>query len=162
MNLTIEIEDYLSAESIRGIIQDELKMAVRRFVSDEKNFYRIFSNLSYHFIYDEIDKVIPNSRDVIIKKTIDVLSDIKNYSVFRDERYCGNGYSQAMQIMIDSVQKNKDLINEKVKECIINADFTDEIWDEYIRMGENFIDSFYTIAQLGREIQNRKKDLLNE
>lgn len=149
-NLKINIHDYLSDAEIKRIVEDELRERIREMFKNESESQRLLSNLSYYIVYDEIDKIIPNSRDLVQEKTMVILKDIKSYQVFRDRSY-GSKASLAYEIMENSVRDNKDLINEKVKETIINSDYNKEIWDKFEELGENFIDNIYSIVELGRK-----------
>ncbi len=148
--MEIEIEKYLSEAEIKNIVSDQIRYEVSEFFKTEKNAQRLLSNLSYEIVFNEIDKVIPNSRELVISKTKTVLNDIKNYQVFRDASY-GSDKSLGYKIMEESVKYNKDLINEKVKETITSKDYSKEIWDRYEAMAESFMSNFYEIARLGRE-----------
>lgn len=86
-NLKINIHDYLSDNEIKRIVEDELRERIREMFRNESESQRLLSNLSYHIVYDEIDKVIPNSRNLVQEKTMTILKDIKNYQVFRDRSY---------------------------------------------------------------------------
>lgn len=148
--ITINIQDYLSDDELKQIVIEETRNNIRYLLKDEKNASRILSNLSYNIVYDEIDKIIPESRELVIKQTMGVLNDIKSYSVFRDNNY-GGTKSIGQQILDGCVLGNKDLINEKVKETITNKDYSEEIWRKFEELGETFIDNIYTIVALGRK-----------
>jgi len=148
--LVIDIKDYLSEDEIKQILIEQVKININSLFKNEENTQRLLSNLSYEIVFNEIDKLVPNSRQVILDKTEKIIRDIKSYSVFRDGSY-GSKPSLAYVMMEDAVKSNKDLINEKVKDTIINKDYSSEIWNTFEELAENFMSNIYEITRLGRE-----------
>ena len=143
--MEIKIEDYLSREEIKKILEDQIRGAVKDKFTDEKEFERILFNLSYEFVYQEIDKATgKNSRQLILEKTESILNNIKNYSVFRDGSY-GSPKSLASKIVEGAVSNNTELIKQKVKECILSRDFSKEVWDQFISSQESFLSAIYEV-----------------
>ena len=155
--MEIKIEDYLSKEEIKEIVESELREQIKNHFQNETNSQRLLSNLSYHIIFNEIDKTIPNSQELIVSKTKSILNNIQSYSVFRDSTY-GSQKSLAYKIMEDAVKNNTDLIHQKVKETIINKDYSKEIWNRFEQLGENFMDMIYKIAEIGKNNDTTRKD----
>lgn len=143
--MEINIKDYLNEEDIKEVCKEE----IRRLFRDEENAQRLLSNLSYTIVYDEIDKVIPNSRQIVIDKTLQVLNNIQSYSVFRDDQWGKS--SLAYRMMEETVINNRDLLDQKVKDAITNKDYSEEIWTKYEELAESFISNFYNIIELGRK-----------
>lgn len=150
--MEIQIEKYLSEDEIKQIVTEQLRNEVSAFFKSESNAQRLLSNLSYEIVFAEIDKVIPNSQQLVTDKTMEVLNDIKSFSVFRDASY-GGSKSMAYNIMENAVKNNVDLINEKVKETILNKDYSEKIWDTFEQLADNFISNIYEITRLGREFK---------
>lgn len=150
--MEIQIEKYLSEDEIKQIVTEQLRSEVSAFFKSESNAQRLLSNLSYEIVFAEIDKHIPNSQQLVIDKTMQVLSNIQSYSVFRDASY-GGSKSMAYNIMENAVKNNVDLINEKVKETILNKDYSEKIWDTFEQLAGNFISNIYEITRLGREFK---------
>jgi hypothetical protein len=147
--MEINVENYLNHNEIKEIVQDELRNQVRQFFKNEQEAQRLLSNLSYQIVFNEIDKVVPNSHQLVVDKTMEVLNDIKSFSVFRDGSY--GSKSAAYVIMETAVRNNVDLINEKVKETIINKDYSEKIWETFENLADTFITNIYEITRLGRE-----------
>jgi len=149
MELKIDITEYLSEEEIKELCKEQVKCEISKFFKNEENAQRLLSNLSYKLVYNEIDKVIPNSKELVVSKTMSILGNIQSYLVFRDGSY-GSSKSLAYQILEESVRNNRDLINEKVKETITNKDYSEEIWNKFQELGESFVSNIYEIVNLGR------------
>lgn len=147
--MEIKIENYLSESEIKQIVIDEVRLSIREHFVNETNAKRLLSNLSYEIVYDEVDKIVPNSRQLVYDTVVSVIKDIKNYSVFRDAAY-GGKKSLAYEIMEQAVRDNKDMINAKVKETIINKDYSKEIWEKFEELAETFISNICAITELGK------------
>ena len=151
MKTEIEIENYLSHDEVKEIVQDELRNQIRQMFKNETEARRLLSNLSYQIVFDEVDKVVANSQDVVIKKTTDLVNDVKSYTVFRYSYLGGSPENNGARILEQAIIDNKQLINEKVKETIINKDYSEKIWDSFELLADTFISNIYEIARLGRE-----------
>lgn len=149
--ITIDITNHLSQEEIKEVCKEQLRYEISKFFSgSEENTQRLLSNLSYKIVYNEIDKQIPNSRQIVIDKTKQILNDIQSYSVFRDGAYGGNK-SLAYQYLEQAVKDNKELLNQKVKETIVDKDYSEEIWNKFESLADTFISNIYNIVELGRK-----------
>lgn len=159
--IKLNIEDYLTHEEIKDIMKDQVRNEVRNFFKDEKNAQRLLSNLSYQIVFDEVDKIIPNSRETIVNTTLKLVNDVKSYTVFRDRSY-GSSPSLAYTYMEEAVKLNKDLINEKVKETIINKDYSEEIWNQFEKLSNTFVENIYAITDLGRQAKIKEQEDKNK
>jgi hypothetical protein len=145
----IKIEDHLSPQEIKEIVIDEARNRIRELFKDEKNTNRILSNISYEIVFDEVDKIIPNSKEVIKNQMVKILENPSSFTVFR-EKDEWRKESLATSFIHEAVKENKDLLKSKVKETIINKDYSKEIWNIFEKLGENFLDNIYEIVRLGR------------
>ena len=153
--MDIKIEDYLNHSEIKEIVQDELRSQIKTYFKNEENANRLISNIAYQIVFDEVDKIIPNSIELIKEKTIKVLEGNHfQYSIFRDKGF-GYGNSLASQIIEDTVKDSKSLIEEKIKETITSKDISHEVWDKFEELGESFISNIYEIVRLGKENTNK-------
>lgn len=155
--IKLNIEDYLTHDEIKDIMKDQVRNEVRTFFKDEKNAQRLLSNLSYQIVFNEIDKIIPNSKELIIKQTEKVIRESSTYNVFRDGSY-GSSKSLASTYVEDAVKANKELINQKVKDTIISTDYSQSIWNKFEALAETFISNIYSITDLGREKLKKEQE----
>ena len=147
----INVADYVTENEIKEIVQDEIRQTVRNFFADEKNAQRLLSNLSYQIVFDEVDKIVPDCRNIIKEKTLEIINkDSFSYNVFRQKSY-GSPNSLAYDYIEQTVRECKDLINQKVKDTITNHDYSDEIWRKFEELGETFISNIYSIVELGKK-----------
>ena len=147
----INVADYVTENEIKEIVQDEIRQTVRNFFSDEKNAQRLLSNLSYQIVFDEVDKIVPDCRNIIKEKTLEIINkDSFSYNVFRQKSY-GSPNSLAYDYIEQTVRECKDMINQKVKDTITNHDYSDEIWRKFEELGETFISNIYSIVELGKK-----------
>lgn len=148
--MEINLTEYLTKEEVKEIVINEVKDQIRQFFKDEKNSMRLLSNLSYQIVFDEVDKIVPNCREMIVDKTTEVLKNSINYAVFHKSSF-GSSASLATQIVEAAVKDNKEMINQKVKETITSHDYRDEIWSKFEELSETFISNIYSIVELGRK-----------
>lgn len=147
----INVADYVTENEIKEIVQDEIRQTVRNFFADEQNAQRLLSNLSYQIVFDEVDKIVPDCRNVIKEKTLEIINkDSFSYNVFRQKSY-GSPNSLAYDYIEQTVKECKDVINQKVKDTITNHDYSDEIWRKFEELGETFISNIYSIVELGKK-----------
>ena len=157
MKTEINIEDYLSHDEIKSIVGDQLRASVADFFKGEKNANRLLGNLAYQIIFDEVDKIVPNSKQIVIDKVTALLHEDKSYQflVFRDHSEYSN-VSPATQFLEEAVRDNSDVIRGKVLDAITNRDYTDDVWKKFEELGENFVSNIYGLVALGRAKSGEK------
>jgi len=145
--LEINISEYLNDNEIKEIVIDEVRGRIRKMFCSEKEAQRLLSNLSFQIIFDEVDKVIPNSMDIIVDKTQKCINDADmSFYVFRKEDPWDK-CSLAYKIMEDCVKSNKDVIEQKVIDSVTSRDFSDDVWDKFEAIGETFMSNIYSFVE---------------
>lgn len=149
MEITVNIENYLSESEIKEIVIDQVRSEVSKLFKNEQEAQRLLSNLSYEIVFNEVDKVVPNSLSLITEKVNDLITskDLSFY-VFYDGEYSKE--SLGMTYLKDAIKQNKDLINQKVKDTITNHDYSQEIWNKFEELADTFTSNIYAITELGR------------
>ena len=72
--MEIKIERYLNDSEIKEIVQDELRIQIRKFFSGtEENTQRLLSNLAYAIVRDEVDKIVPNYEEELVNKVAELI-----------------------------------------------------------------------------------------
>jgi len=149
--MEIDIKEYLSESEIKDIVIEELRGHIRNTIKDERTFTRILSNSAYRILQEQIELEVPQHKDLIIKKTVEIINaENYNFNVF----YHGyNGKSLAVQITEQAVNENKDLIKECVVKGIKEYDYSSKIL-------ENLENGFAVIQELFTDLSaaKRKKD----
>lgn len=114
--------DYLSQEDIREICIGEIRSQVRESLR-YNNVSDILSNISYQCVFKEIEDILKMSEDdiktQINDKVIDIINNLSNYSVFRDKD-AFNGVSLGQKYLLESVENNKGIIEDRVKELMVD------------------------------------------
>lgn len=158
--MEIKIEDYLSDGDIKEILQDELRVQVRNHFSNEENAKRLLSNLAYHIVKEEINKIVPNYEEDLIKKVSKLIQD-KNSLGFNlfdfDSWGAGRNKSLGAKIVEQTVEENRQLIKDKVIEAIQNKDYSEEALLKLESLGEEFIGNIYNFVELMREKNDKNK-----
>lgn len=149
--MEIRIENYLSDSDIREICQDELRNQVSKYFANEENAKRLLSNLSYHIIKEEINKIVPNYEEELITKVSSLISKDVSYSLFDFDKYgSGRNKSLAAQIVERAVKENEQLIKDKVVEAIQNRDYSEEALIKLENLSDEFIGNIYNFVELMR------------
>ena len=147
--MEIKLRDYFSEEEIKEILEEELRNQISGHFGNERNAKRLLSNIAYQIVFDEADKIVGDSKQLVIDTTVRIINDIKSYSVFRDDRY-GSAPSLGYKLIQDAVRDNRGMIEEQVQKAIMGRDYTEDVWTMFEQMGDNFGELLYKIAELGR------------
>ena len=154
--MEINVTEYLSHDEIKEIIQEELRLQVRKHFSSETEALRLLGNLSYSIVQEEVDKIVPNHKEKLVSKVSElVLGKHLEYIIF-NYRYSDNAPQSAGAIIVDNaVKAHKDLLNEKVKDTILKRDYSEEIWNKFESMADTFISNIYAITEMARKNQTK-------
>ncbi len=148
--MEIKIENYLSEEEIKEIVADELRRSVRGHFRDEENAKRLLSNLAYHIVKEEVEKIVPDYEQVLVEKVASLIKDkdISSYVFDFDSWGSGRNKSSAAKLIERTVEENKDLIRGKVVEAIQSKDYSEEALLKLENLSENFTSNIYDFVEL--------------
>lgn len=128
--IEIDIDEYLSESDKKQIAIDTFASIIASKFKDEKEIERILYNSCYHEIDNAVDAVVPNYKQMIVDKTVEIIEKgVPEYRVFRSKDHW-NQASLATQIVEDTVKANTDIIKSRVLEAMKSKDFSKEILDE--------------------------------
>ena len=127
--MEINIKDYLSEEEIKDICKEEIRNSVKKIFCNEREITRIITNLSYYELWEEIEKEVPNCKEIIKEKTIEQLNNISSYDVIRKGSLYDEKNSVAQDILENCVKENKEIIENKVKKILNELSETDIKYD---------------------------------
>lgn len=151
--MEIKIEDYLSDGEIKEIVQDELRGQIRDHFKNEENAKRLLINLSYRFVKEEIEKILPDFEQDLVSKVVELLNDKSSvgFNLFDFDKY-GSGRSKSLgaKIIEQTIEENKQLIKNKVVEAIQNKDYSEEALLKLENLSENFTSNIYDFVELMR------------
>lgn len=151
--MEIRIENYLDNETIREVVIDELRSQVKEHFRNEENAKRLLSNLAYHIVREEIEKIVPNYEKELVDKVASLIRDKASvsFNLFDFDTY-GSGRSKSLgaKIVEQTVQENKDLIKQKVLQAIQEKDYSDEALLKLESLSENFSSNIYDFVELMR------------
>ncbi len=128
--MNIEIENYLSDDKIRQIVEEEFRNRIKSLFRTEKEITRIVTNLGYYNTFKIIENEVPNFKKLIKEQTKKQCENISSYSVFRKKDAFESENSLAQDYLEEAVEENKEIINKRVVEImnsIDNQDLADEI-----------------------------------
>lgn len=129
MELTINIEDYITPEEIKAVAMEAVRDSIMRTYSrDEYNISRLITNLSYEFIFKAVSEAIGENAQVkISSKVKELLEDGGSirYELWRRKDAWEKTESPAIPILHKAIQDNEGLIRKKVMEHIDGYEFND-------------------------------------
>lgn len=120
--MNIDIEEYLSQEEIKCIVIQEFRSHIQQHFKKESDMQRILTNTAYLTIYKELNEITDNQAEKIIKDKLNELLQKPLYfgEVFKCKDVWDKDESKAFKILMNVVEENKQLLSEKVKDCIHN------------------------------------------
>jgi hypothetical protein len=153
--MEINITDHLSQDEIKEIVQDEIRLQIRNHFKTEENANRLLSNLAYHMVQEEIDKIVPNHKELLIHKVAEVLENVDSvrFCLLNYDYSSGAPKSLAAKIIEQTVKENTDLIKSKVIEAIETRDYSEDTWNKFETLCESFTSNLYDFMDL---VRNKK------
>lgn len=140
--MNINIEDYLSEDKIKSIVEEEFRDKIKSMFSTEKEINRIITNLGYYNTFKIIEEEVPNFKNSIKEQTKKQCENISSYSVFREKDSYSNE-SLGQKYLEEAVENNKEIINKKVIEIMSNLS-KDDIAEEICSVVEDKICNLFT------------------
>lgn len=151
--MEINITDYLNHEEIEEIAQDEVRVQIREHFKNEENAKRLLSNLAYHIVSEEVNKIVPDYEQELVNKVASLIKDKKSvdFCLFDFDRY-GSGRSKSLgaKIVEQTVEENRQLIKDRVIESIQNKDYSEEAFLRLENLSENFTSNIYDFVEMMR------------
>ena len=150
--MDIKITDYLQQHEIKEIVSDELRVQIREHFRNEENARRLLSNLAYHMVTEEVDKIVPNYEKELVAKVVSLLNDKKSvsYRLFDFDYNTGNAKSLGAKIVENTIRENQQLIKDKVINTIQNADYSEEALIKFESLAEEFTSNIYEFVEMMR------------
>jgi len=120
MEVTFNVEDYLTNDEIRQCAKNAIMEQVKQTYSKEADVQRLVSNLSYQEVFSKIESImgIGDLNSVIIEKVREVISDLSSYSVFREADAWGGKQSIASKILEEESAAARPLIKARVEKIV--------------------------------------------
>lgn len=167
METTINIDNYLTEEEQKDIIISEFKNVVRRMICKngdngvEKQIERILGNCALHTITEMFNQHYNSDIENIIIRHVDkVLADGSlTYHIFHKKDVWGNDDSIGTKIIEKAVLNNKDVIEQRVTECIENYNISESLENVIVSAIENRISSLDSILEVMLKNKKMNKDV---
>ena len=151
--MDIKITDYLQQHEIKEIVSDELRIQIREHFRNEENAKRLLSNLAYHMVTEEVNKIVPDYEKDLVEKVVSLLQDKQslNYRLFDFDYNTGNAKSLGAKIVENTVRENQQLIKDKVIDTIQNADYSEDALIKFESLAEEFTSNIYEFVEMMRD-----------
>lgn len=128
MNISIDVNDYLTEEDIRNEAKAALHYAFADQLRKKSDVERVLSNLTQGYIFRMVCDKLNVDREYIetaiadgVKKAIE--GDMIKYNVFRRKDAWERSESPAVKILDDALASSKELIKAEVERRIREYDF---------------------------------------
>lgn len=150
--IKIDIDNYLSEEEKKEIARDYFRETLKIHFCDKDSVLsdaqrdRHLGNITHHIIFKEVQKYIPNYKEFIEQKVLDVMNN-KNisYEVFREKSDFGSKDSLAIRYINDFIEENKQILLDKVIEKINSFDYDKVIIDKLQNIMEESVGNIYDL-----------------
>lgn len=129
MDITINIEDYVSPGEMKAMVMEEMRNILHQhYYRNESEINRMITNLSYEFIFKAVSEAIGEDAIEKISSTVKrLLEDDSNirYNMWRKKDAWDKSDSPAIQIMDRAIKDSEGLIRTKVMIAIDEYEFKD-------------------------------------
>ena len=151
--MEINFKDYLSDNEVKEIVQDELRIQVRKlFSGTEENTQRLLSNLAYTIVRDEVDKIVPNYEQDLVNKVAELVkSKDLSFHVFNYHYSTNAPTSFGSKVIEQTVKENQQLIKDKVVKTIQEADYSEQALMKFESLADDFTSNIYDFVNLMRD-----------
>lgn len=155
MELTINIEDYITPEEIKSVAMEAVRDSIMRTYSrDESNISRLITNLSYEFIFKAVsDAIGEDAQTKISNKVKELLEDGGSirYELWRRKNAWERTESPAIPILHKAIKDNEGLIRAKVMQSIDGYKFDDVQDAMYNALNEIVYEKVFGSTEKGGE-----------
>ena len=154
--MEINFKDYLSDDEVKEIVQDELRIQVRKlFSGTEENTQRLLSNLAYAIVRDEVDKIVPNYEEQLVNKVAELIKgkDL-SFHVFNYHYSTNAPTSFGSKVIEQTVKENQQLIKDKVVKTIQETDYSEQALMKFESLADDFTSNIYDFVNLMRDKNN--------
>lgn len=127
MEVTFNVEDYLTNDEIRECAKDAIMDQVRKTYSKESDMERLISNLSYQEVFAKIENLmgVVDLNAVIIEKVREVINNLGSYTVFHEADAWGGKQSIASKILEEESSAARPLIKARIEKIIDEYPFNE-------------------------------------
>ena len=151
MELTINIEDYITPEEIKAVAKEAVRDSIMRTYSrDEYNITRLVANLSYEFIFKAVSQAIGEDAQTKISNKVKELlenGDSIRYELWRRKDAWEKTESPAIPMLHKAIKDNEGLIRAKVMQSIDDYKFDDVQDAMYNALNEIIYDKVFGSAK---------------
>ena len=161
--ININIEDYLTEEEKKELVIDVFRNHVRKELFKERDgtiqsdseVTRVIGNIAHDIVMDEVQKYIPDCKEMIRQKTVEALSkDSFSYYVFKRKDAWDKDEGLAVTYMNQAISECKSVFQERIKKTIADYDLTNDISREISEQFGQMADTVYKLSEL---FQNKSK-----
>lgn len=149
MELIVNTDDYLTEDEKKELVKYAFINACKHRLDSASEIQRILTNSCYHFVFDELDKIVPHYKEIMVAKVEKLITDSTlHYETFYRKMDNYGTSSAAIEIIDETVRQNREVIRKKVKDGIENYDVEKLITELFGKAWEETMDKFSGIADM--------------
>lgn len=112
--MDINIDDYITEEEKRQIAIDTFTAQCRKHTDED--FERIISNSAYAVVWKAVDECLDDkATEILREKVVGLIKDMTIFQVFSKPNAWDRVENQAYGVLMDSVRKNKPLLDNAIE-----------------------------------------------
>jgi uncharacterized protein YbcC (UPF0753/DUF2309 family) len=141
--MNIEISDYMSESEIKAIMAEAVKDKCKSYI--DSNFERMVNNAAYHVIWKSVDEVIDGTFKEQLEHAVQKqMKSFSEFNLFQKPDAWSRETNSAYKLLMQSVENNKHLIDERVKEIVVNLQPRED-WqlDLDVRIGDLIMERLF-------------------
>jgi len=156
MKIELDINNYLSEDDKKEIaidvfreqIRTELFKSNKGTVQSDSEIQRVIGNITHEIVFDEVQKYIPDARDLIKNNVKKALKKPLDYHVFTKKDLWDKEESLAITYIKEEVKSNEDLFKKRIKDTISNYPLDGLINDKVSSKFDEMASNMYDLSNL--------------
>jgi len=156
MEVKVNINDYLTEQEKKEIAIETFKEHVRKelfkestgTIKSDSEVQRVIGNITHQVVFNEVEKYIPDARNLIKEGVKKVIKKDLSHTVFKKKDDWGSPDSLAIKYLNEEIKENEGTFKARIKECITNYDFSSTVNEEISNQLDKLAGSLYSLSEL--------------
>ena len=166
MKIEFETGEVLSDREIKEVAKVTVSDVIRQYLTgsdgqmaSENNMQRLITNHAYQLVFDEINSIVPDYKDRLVKGTVDQINK-ENFAFYiwkkKDvwDREEGYGWKIAQEEM----KKHENTIREKIRDAVQNYDYERMVLEKTGEQLGEISSCFYSMSEAIIEMTEKHND----
>ncbi len=120
--MEINIEEYLSSDTMADIAEQEFRKFIQRKLSSEQDMQRFLSNTAYQAVSEACDETLNiDMKELIQKNALRVVNELTSYTVFKSPSLWDDDGNDMWRYLNKCLAEQKPLVAEIVEANVQEA-----------------------------------------